>query len=503
MSLRIYFDKVVGMNTHSRQFFLTVAFSVLSGALCADSFVSDAGLTCLGELAPRPPAEIAGENWTLGCECLDRDFADFSQYREYIPPLGIKRVRLQAGWAKCEPAEGKWNFVWLDEIVDWLNAHDIGVLLELSYGNPIYPGAGGWDLASGMPNTPDGLAHWDVWVEKLVTHFKGRVDHYAMWNEPYNRNNTAEQVADMNVRSAKIIRRILPNAVIAGLSLGQHDAKTLEACLKPMGKDAELFDYFIYHGYQIAPETSYPDVEEMKALLPKYAPKAKLWQCENGCPSEMPSRFALKFVPWTEISQAKWNLRRMLGDLGHDVKSSVFTVCDFNHRGREINRKGIIRANAEKKVIGLKKSWYAVRNTVGLFDARVKRVADRQITTVDHTLELYQYTAANGSPMFVYWQSKVEPDNDPAAENGKNDFRYQRPGDSLATRPAVLEWTGHPLKDPVLIDLMSGRVYELPETIAIVHSCGTSFVNVPVYDSPCVITERVAVQLNPTLGKSR
>ena len=28
------------------------------------------------------------------------------------------------------------------------------------------------------------------------------------------------------------------------------------------------------------------------------------------------------------ISQAKWDMRRMLGDLGHDVESSVFTICD-------------------------------------------------------------------------------------------------------------------------------------------------------------------------------
>ena len=465
-------------------------------SLAAGAVTFDPGLPRIGTLAARNPADVKGENWTLGCECLDRDFADFREYREYVPALGVKRVRLQAGWAKCERVVGQWDFAWLDEIVDWLKAHGVEAMLELSYGNPIHPGAGGWDLAAGMPNTPEGLVAWDVWVEKLATHYKGRVSWFAMWNEPYNGINSAEQVADLNVRSAKIIRRIQPDAVLAGLSLGQWDAKSLEDCLKPMGKDAELFDYFIYHGYQIAPETTYPDVEAMRETLARYAPKARLWQCENGCPSEMTSCFALARIPWTEISQAKWNLRRMLGDLGHDVRSSVFTICDFNHRGREINRKGIVRANAEKKVIGPKLSWYAVRNTVGFFDATVRRVKSPSVSTVDRTLELYEYVFANGSPVFVYWQSKVEAPVDAAKQNGpkQDSFRYCRPGDSLVTRPAVLEWTGRPLKDPVLVDLVTGGVYAVPTEVARVHSCGTSFVNIPVYDSPLVLTERAALE---------
>ena len=55
-----------------------------------------------------------------------------------------------------------------------------------------------------------------------------------------------------------------------------------------------------------------------------------------------------------------WDMRRMLGDLGHDVESSVFTICDFNHKGREINRKGLLRANAAKEVVARKIAYGAV-----------------------------------------------------------------------------------------------------------------------------------------------
>ena len=135
-------------------------------------------LARVGTIRPRSADEIRDSNWTLGCECLDRDFADFDQYRDYIVPLGMKEIRLMAGWAKCEREKGVFDFAWLDRCVDWARAHGVNVYLDISYGNPIYPGAGGAGLANGTPNTPEGLAAWDNWIEKLGEHYKGRVvDH--------------------------------------------------------------------------------------------------------------------------------------------------------------------------------------------------------------------------------------------------------------------------------------------------------------------------------------
>ena len=57
-------------------------------------------LPYLGTVKARSTREIESSNWLLGCETLDRDFADYDQYKEYIAPLGIKRLRMQAGWAR-------------------------------------------------------------------------------------------------------------------------------------------------------------------------------------------------------------------------------------------------------------------------------------------------------------------------------------------------------------------------------------------------------------------
>ena len=489
----------------------------------------------IGTLRPRSANEIKGSSWTLGCECLDRDFTEFDQYRDYIVPLGIKEIRLFAGWAKCEKEPGKFDFEWLDHCVDWANEHGINVLLDISYGNPIYKGAGGAGLANGTPNTPEGLARWDIWIEKLGEHYKGRIRDYAMWNEPDNGGmNSPAVIADLNVRTARILKRIMPDCRLHGLSLASNRPEVFEACISEIAKlgGTDLFDTYIYHGYAANPDSSYERVEKLIEVCAKYAPKAKMRQGENGCISEWSDRFALANYPWSENSQAKWDMRRMLGDLGHGCRSSVYSICDLQYAPPYapyvyLNRKGLLRANAKHEVYQIKKAYYAVQNVVSVFDDSLSLVKSPRISTIDRTISIYEYVKDVGHPLFVFWdrglvevKRRVEQVDDgtgrrrpvPHVEETralplslqKTEDGYLRwtgveghgiPSDSFTTRPAVFEWEGAPLKDPVWVDLFTGAVYEIPAARQIVHSCGVSLVRIPVYDSPTFVTERAALDL--------
>ena len=460
----------------------------------------------IGTIRPRSVSEIRDSNWTLGCETIERGYADFWQYADYIAPLGIKTIRIQTGWARCEPEKGRFDFEWLDKIVDFARSKGVNVLLETSYGNPIYPGAGGWDLGAGFPTSEEGLAAWDRWIETLATHYRGRVRDWAMWNEPDLRNpalpghevaKTPQDIAVFNVRTAKIIRKVIPDSRIAGLSLATVRADFFENCLKAMGEDVKLFDWFIYHGYAVAPESSYDSVEKLKAVLKQYHPAAKMRQGENGCPSELATRFAMSGVAWSEYSQAKWDMRRMLGDLGHDVESSVFTICDFNHVGREINRKGLLRANAGKKVLAVKRAYYAVQNVVSVFDSNVTRIAEPAITNVDISVAYYEYRNRSGLPIYAFWScGRPERQNSSANPRERRYVTvYLRPEDSFETRPTVFTVKGQPMKDPVWVDLLTGRIYAYPKGNMREADGETFYIDVPVYDSPCLLTERAALDL--------
>ncbi len=200
-------------------------------------------------------------------------------------------------------------------------------------------------------------------------------------------------------------------------------------------------------------------------------------QGENGCPSEKTTKFALWDHPWTECSQAKWDLRRMLGDLGHDVESAVFTICDFDHTGREINRKGLLRANADKKVEKIKLAYYSVQNAVSVFDDKLERVKDSSITvTYEKSTATSAYrNKSNGQNLVVLWDNSGTPD------------------DSFVTRPAQVEVKGLAIRRPVWVDLVSGGIYEIPGDRISRAAGSILFKDIPMYDAPILIADRSAL----------
>ncbi len=72
----------------------------------------------IGAVKTLSAKEIKSSRWSIGGETLDRDYANYNAYKSYLGPLGAKRIRLQAGWARCEKVKGQYDFTWLDAIVD-------------------------------------------------------------------------------------------------------------------------------------------------------------------------------------------------------------------------------------------------------------------------------------------------------------------------------------------------------------------------------------------------
>ena len=439
------------------------------------------GWKCLGSIQPRSVGEIdAGQNWALGCETLCRDYIYWDTYKDYVAPLGIKTIRLQGGWAKTEKVQGVYDFAWLDYVVDDARSKGLEIWLETDYGNPIYEGAGTADLGAGFPTSAVGLAAWDRWVEAMARHYKGRAQKWAMWNEPdIGVRKTPQMIADFNVRTAAIIKRIIPDARIGALSLARINPQYLDECLKAIADQGKLglFEWLIYHGYTKNPDDAYKNVEEMKKVVAKYQPRLKMWQGENGCPSEKATKFALSGHDWSELTQAKWNTRRMLGDLGHDCISSVFTICDFDHAGREINRKGLLKINDKRSLAKVKMAYYAVQNVVSLFDHHSVRQKDYACTIeCQQPITWFAYRNQKlGSDVLVFWNGTTFP------------------LDSNDTLPATITVEGGRFADPVWTDVITGRVFEIPAECKSRAAGKLVLRQVPTYDAPALITDRKVV----------
>ena len=456
----------------------------------------------IGTVKPRKATDITSSNWLIGCETLDRDYADYDQYKEYLVPLGIKRIRLQAGWDKTEHVKGQYDWAWLDHIIDDAHQRGLQPWLQASYGNHLYPNGGGSNLGAGVPTSPEALTAWDRWVEAMVKRYKNKVVNWEIWNEPNfgdNEQNTPDRAAALTVRTIDIIKRIQPEAKVSGMALGHTDLDYADTFFKVLAQKnkLKLFDNITYHDYVYNPDSHYPQAMLLRTILDKYAPNLPLRQGENGAPS-VPGygRGALGNYDWSELTQAKWDTRRMLGDLGHDIESSVFTIIDIAYTGGPITRlncKGLIQSDSTKRAIRPKIAYYAVQNVAALFDNSLQRIKNMKsshnrnlvpkdnmaisyATGTDRSMAVYGYRhKTTGKQVFTIW---------------KDDYI---PVESNKTEKLTLTFANANFDQPVYVDIISGAVYEIPASQWKKNGAVYTFTDIPVYDAPILIADKSLV----------
>ena len=147
-----------------RRFLFSVMLLAIVTACCNDAPQQ------IGTLRQKTLSEVQND-LAIGCETLDRDYADYQKYKEYLEPLGMRYIRLQAGWAKTEKAKGVYDFAWLDTIIDDAVSRGLEPWVELSYGNPIYPGGGTIFLNGGWPTSKVAIDAWLRWTKASVERY--------------------------------------------------------------------------------------------------------------------------------------------------------------------------------------------------------------------------------------------------------------------------------------------------------------------------------------------
>lgn len=438
----------------------------------------------VGTLRPKAVGEISSTRWTLDCGGMDREHADWRAVRGYVAPLGIARIRQQAGWARCEKDPGMYDFAWLDQCVFDAKKMGVDVWMELSYGNPRYEGGGGRQLNAGFPSSEEGLAAWDRWVRAMAEHYKGVVKDWCIWNEPNGRGtgNTIETATDFAVRTAEILREIIPDANIDAFALTFADPAWVEPFVKELkarGK-THLFNTIAYHHYKHNPDDGYEDVEKCREILAQYAPSLKLKEGEGGTQSEWCLNGALSRKHWTELTQAKYDLRRSLGDLSHGDDTEVFHLCDLEYRAVTrhwgLLRYGLLKTSGQAdgfRVLKVKKAYYAIQNAVSVFnDALELESETTSAIAVDgpESMVVYDWKdVESDTPVVLFWNASETPSNE------NNMLKAKLTVESAA------------FKNPVWVDVLSGNAYAIPET-CIKASKGKTVYSVPAYDSPVFIT---------------
>ena len=444
------------------------------------------GLKEIGRLAVRDAKDVKSSKWSVGCETMDRDYADWNAYKHLIGPLGVKHGRLFSGWAKTEQEKGKYDFSWFDPHVREMAAMGVKPWICLAYGNPVY----GSDFRLGMKvkqvtGKPEAFDAWIKYCVACVERYKDVVDEWEIWNEPFGQG---PEYAEMFYRTAKAIRAVQPNAKLycTAVTFPKDYTCVLEKLKKENALD--LASYFIYHPYDPNPDKTYEKtVPNLRKLVKSYSDTFDIMQGEVGCPAQLEFGHALNKIEWSEYAQAKWLLRRTIGDAARHIPSSVFTMIDLQYTFL-LQSFGLVRSNTLKEFVYRRPSYFAMQNIFGLLDDeahptkisiqpnfKVTKRADPRDNR-KRTLTSIRFIREDKTLRFLW-------------------FSDARPSSLLEFDRVTVSFPGKKVVDPVWVDMITGRVFEIPAESVKFENDATVLSNIPMWDSPVMITDRLSVPL--------
>ena len=235
-----------------------------------------------------------------------------------------------------------------------------------------------------------------------------------------------------------------------------------------------------FHPYYPIPEEATDAILRLKELVHAYNPSTILLQGESGCPSQLEYNHALCYHKWTEYSQVKWIMRRMMCDFELDIPSSIFTMVDLQYDFM-LQSFGLVRMNLLKEPVYKRPSFYAVSHLVALLDASKLPNAGVTVTASSGTEIKVAGISEGGKCVAVaYWRGD------------------DKPSDTLDKEKVNALVSGVVFENPVLFDPITGRVYDLSYVMLRGGQQrginATKFTGLPLWDAPLIIIEKSAFE---------
>ncbi len=393
-----------------------------------------------GKVKPVSAAEQSASLFGIGFEKNDRNLYIADGAYDWIAQIGVKLVRLQSGWMRTEKEPGVYDFAWLDELVDNLLARHLQPWITLCYGNPLYtPLAKEHFGAVGCPPiaTEAEREAWRRYVMATVTHYKGRVDMFEVWNEPdgdwcWKTGSNGTEYGEFAARTCRAILDANPDAKpIVGSMCGLNLTWLTSVAAAGAFKDAWAFTY---HDYDLNQAATSEKVRMLRALIARTNPAVKIIQGETGTQSQWGYAGAFNRNNWTEDKQAKYLLCQGVQDLLNGVVfSSYFSTLDMpealnanNHDAasrKDFGYFGVLASNfnEEGQACGPytpKKSFYAYQNLCAILHGKPTlenpAVTCRSLNSPDmgwypeadyRQLFTGGFCRPDGSRAFVYWKN--------------------------------------------------------------------------------------------------
>lgn len=486
-----------------------------------------AAIDAVGKLKTKRAKNIKFSPFGIGLEKADGGYYDPSAVYRYINELGIKWVRIQSGWARCEKQRGVYDFSWLDEIIDNILQQGAKPWICLCYGNPVYDDrAPKNSRACGYPPiiSAEMICAWERYVERVAARYRGKVSHYEIWNEPDGTHcwksgvNGKEYGEFVSITSAAIKNVDKECGIIAGSMCNMirlkdfcEDAGVVfddDAAIKNFFTDwlsavaADAIDFVSVHLYRADPEGKADEYfAYLHSELSKFSPKIDIIQGEAGTHAGFSRVGALNSFEWTERKQAKFLLRRMYTDFVQNVYiSSYFSLLDMyenlNNENISLTKEnfglyGVLAAEFDEYGIfsgsyRKRQSFFALQALNTVFSDGVKKIENE-----------FEFVTLRNS----YWGGSDVSEHDPLVRLLVGNSFENASGKRfevfyMASSILNIEYEGtvsvvlnRVMEQPALVDLISGIVYSvLADNVSREGMCTTIY-RLPLKDYPCLLID--------------
>jgi hypothetical protein len=154
----------------------------------------------------------------------------------------------------------------------------------------------------------------------------------------------------------------------------------------------------------------------------------------------------------------------------------VFTIIDLRYPDM-LQSFGLIRSNLLLQFIYKRPSYYAVQHMAGFFDDAVQPAGQLEHESTASRPMTVAGFQKNGTSVLLVW------------------YHDQIPSDELKWDLVDLTVKQVTFKDPVYVEMITGKVFELAPSTWKTADGNTQFTQLPVWDSPVMIAERSQVDL--------
>jgi hypothetical protein len=152
---------------------------------------------------------------------------------------GIKWGRQDFTWRRIEREPGVYEWEPYDRLVEACRKHGILLFGDLAYAPQFHD-----------PRSAEGAAAYAAFARTAAERYRGRVDHWQIWNEPNGGfwQGSPEQYARLLAAAGKAIHQANPRAKVLGLNMAFCDVLWAEKILQAVPYDC--FDIACFHPYR-------------------------------------------------------------------------------------------------------------------------------------------------------------------------------------------------------------------------------------------------------------